>query len=222
MDNEKSLHAHKVILAARSAHLSAYLAKEDADIIEVPNNEILLPNSKRHSVQNYVDLVHYLYTSDYNKKKRGLSIHGKSMKTSSQSALEDIFGLMSLANSYNLSRLARICEHVISGEVLMNNAFYVLEHAELNSAHCLTEYCIWFIARNYSEMGNTLPDGAPLSLFRFHFPDSCPTGDEKERAKVTDLYQRSKAKIEEVKNLFKRYPHNVTIPQQQKKASYQE
>ena len=150
MDNDRRLYAHKAILAARSTFLNNFLSNEDTDIISVQDNEALLPSIKRQSVHNFLELVYYLYTSDYTKNKKGtpLSLFSKGTKASPATitSLEPIFGLISLCNDYGLSRLAVICEHSISGDLQLNNVYYVLENAESHQAHHLVEYCVWFIA----------------------------------------------------------------------------
>jgi len=128
----RSICAHKIILAARSEHFKAMFFN---GLRESRESEVNLPDVQ---YTTFMDCLKYIYTEDLN----------------IQSA-DHAIDLLPPTNYFKLDRLKAVCEDIISRNIDIENAAYILQVAARNEAWQLKSFALDFILTHFNEVEKT-------------------------------------------------------------------
>jgi hypothetical protein len=128
----KPIYAHKTILAARSEHFKAMFFN---GLRESREQEVPLPDVQ-YSL--FMDCLKFIYTGDVNIQNADHAIE-----------------LLTPTNYFKLDRLKAICEDIISRNIEIENAAYLLQVAARNDAWQLKSFALDFVMTHFNEVEKT-------------------------------------------------------------------
>jgi len=123
VNEDKRVHCHKVILAARSTYFSAMLS---GSMQESRAKEVKLYDLEEAVL---LSVMHFLYA--------------EKLVVTSDIAVD----LLEAANLYRLDQLKSMCEATTQQWVDKDNAVYLLQAAELTGSYMLKEFCSSYILK---------------------------------------------------------------------------
>ncbi|KAL6537664.1 hypothetical protein OROHE_012291 [Orobanche hederae] len=129
--SDEKIHAHKLILAARSPKLCS-------DLLEgVNTEEVMVPDMEP---KVFRALLHFIYTD---------TLAENEVIASAPSVADSVTAkLLAVADRYDLERLKRLCESYLCNYITVNSAIQVLVLADRYHAAELENFCLKFAASN--------------------------------------------------------------------------